>query len=210
MLDFIYKVNGGQLKLKLEAQGETTVLSVMDLVSASDVQILKAGLNKLIRSGKKSIILDLSNLPETSFQPREVVQEISLLKSWASEIGGTLGIKSPLADFAEADESELSKLLAQESRLKTQIDLLMKRRAEAEQKVSAVSSGGTDLRSLRQENSALESLIHDYEQKIRLLLPKKTTNFEDSAVQSKSVELMNILLPHLQKDGLVPAGGKSG
>lgn len=77
------------MKLTLADQHGISVLESRGDVTARDVQVLKAGLTNLLRSGKNRIVLDL---PGADKLPGELLREISQLDVLARELSGRIVI----------------------------------------------------------------------------------------------------------------------
>jgi hypothetical protein len=93
------------MKLALTAEKSIPVLTVSEGITEHDVQILRAGIIKLLKSGKNKIILEVPNLDSI---PGEVIRELSSFDIAARELSGRLvvagvspGLKTKIEVFAK-------------------------------------------------------------------------------------------------------------
>lgn len=77
------------MKLALSLQDGISVLSGSGEISPHDVAVLRAGLTKLLRSGRNRIVLDL---PEAKSFPAELLAEVSKLDQLARELSGRIAL----------------------------------------------------------------------------------------------------------------------
>jgi anti-anti-sigma regulatory factor len=75
------------VKLALTAEKSIPVLTVSDGITEHDVQVLRAGITQLFRSGKNKIILEVPNLDS---MPGEVIRQLSSFDILARELSGRL------------------------------------------------------------------------------------------------------------------------
>lgn len=205
---------GLRVKLKLEIAGDVTVLSITEAIEPPHVPVLKAGINKLVQSDKKVLLLDLSGLKDGDIQAMSVFQEIAKLQTWAQEMGAQLVIASTMPGLGQAtsrDEgmrilgSVLSRLLAKEAYLRAQLTRLQRQKADYEEKLNtAASSGALDVKSLRREGSDLKSMIGTLEHQIGLLLKERLEPFASEPMKAKLEALNRILTAVLEQEGVLP------
>jgi len=80
------------MKLKLAVESGVHIFVVTESVSSKDVEIIKAGLNNLLKNGKNRIILEV-NAPEAL--PDEVIRDIGILDNLARELAGRIVVVTP-------------------------------------------------------------------------------------------------------------------
>jgi anti-anti-sigma regulatory factor len=75
------------LKIALETLKGISVLSVTETVTEHDIEVLRAGLVKILKTGKNKIILEL---PKNDSLPSEVIRELASFDIMARELAGRL------------------------------------------------------------------------------------------------------------------------
>jgi anti-anti-sigma regulatory factor len=92
------------LKIALETVKNIAILRVTEAVTIRDVEILRAGLVKILKTGKNKIILEL---PANDSLPSEVIRELASFDIMARELAGrlvlagvTTGLKTKIEVFA--------------------------------------------------------------------------------------------------------------
>ena len=232
MLDFIYKVNlvrdtaRNLMKLKLETASppvevvpaglEITLLVVTEGIEANSMAVLKAGLNKLIASGRRRILLDCSSLQESDFQDSSLISQVSGLREWALSLEGQAGAQVIVISAAEKlghvrsrEEgitlltSGTAPLLELEAKLQSDIKVLQSRKAEIEAKLQRASASG-DPKALRKQNSALKRSIADAERLTRRFLKNRANDpFQVPATELLQQALNQMLDTVLKKEGIL-------
>jgi anti-anti-sigma regulatory factor len=93
------------LKLALTAEKSIPILTATEGITEHDVQVLRAGIIKLLKSGKNKIILEV---PDLDSMPSEVIRELSSFDIAARELSGRLvvagvstGLKTKIEVFAK-------------------------------------------------------------------------------------------------------------
>jgi hypothetical protein len=222
MLDFIYKVN---MKLKLEtslpvanspAGSEVTILVVTEGIESANLAILKAGLNKLIVSGKRNLLLDCGLLKESDIKDPGLFIQISNLRGWASTLEGQGGaqviVVSPLEKLGHARTREegvallssaAAPLLALEAKLQNDIRVLQSRKADIEAKITQASAAG-DPRALLRENSDFKKSIVETERLTQRFLKNRSKDpFQLPATDLLQEALDQLLGSALKKEGIL-------
>ena len=87
------------MKLQLEQLEGVVFLAITGTVEARDVQVLKAGLTKILRDGKNRIVVCFEELEKLD---SEVVREISVIDLTARELAGQIAIVSSVKSVGEA------------------------------------------------------------------------------------------------------------
>ena len=217
MLDFIHKVQGkNRVKLKLEMQQNVAILSVLESVVVQDVAVLRAGLNKIFQSGRKSVVVDLTGLSEGSLGDG-AASELVQLGAWAASLEGQVIIASPIAAVGQAPDREkavallgtnIAKLLANEARLNSQIKTLQARKAQLEKALGAAQGGGTqDAQALKQEAYRLKQLVESLESQIKLLMKDRKDPFLPNDTLAKKRDTLNdTVISILRERGMIPNG----
>jgi hypothetical protein len=77
------------MKLKLRAENDIQVLTISEIDSSQNVDVLRAGITKLFKNGKNRIVLELT---EAKTVPAEVMRELGRLKLLANELAGDIVI----------------------------------------------------------------------------------------------------------------------
>ncbi len=75
------------MKIALETLKGISVLSVTETVTEHDIEVLRAGLVKILKTGKNKIILEL---PKNDSLPSEVIRELASFDIMARELAGRL------------------------------------------------------------------------------------------------------------------------
>jgi hypothetical protein len=75
------------MKLKLRAENDVQILTVSELDSTKNVDVLRAGITQLYRNGKNRIVLELT---EPKSIPAELLRELGRLKLLANELSGDI------------------------------------------------------------------------------------------------------------------------
>jgi hypothetical protein len=112
------------MKLTLADQDGVCVLTGTGEITEHDIQVLRAGLTKLFKSGKNRVVVDV---PEADKLPPEMLRELSSLDMLARELSGRIVLasikpglrdqiakfaKPPIIDCLESREAAVKKLLA--------------------------------------------------------------------------------------------------
>ncbi len=207
MLKFFYRA----MKLKLEAQNSVTILTVSEAVTPQDIAVLRAGVNKLIQGGKKSILLDAIAVPN---ECAPALQEVAGFQNFVQDANAQLIVASPLQGVGHAPtrpealqvlQSPLANLLSLEAKLQYQIKELEKQKSTIEQKLAAAPSGEGDVKTLQKENSRIKALIKDLEKQIEKKLKSRKEPWKpDELSQAKAETLRRTLTAVLEQEGVLP------
>ncbi|MCM2323674.1 MAG: hypothetical protein NDJ90_10480 [Oligoflexia bacterium] len=199
------------MKLKLEVQNAIVILAVSESIAAQQIAVLKAGLNKLIQSGKKTILLDLSD-PNLAVAPADV-NALAELREWAVDNGAQLMIASAMTGLGDGPTREetlklltspLGRLLLLEGRLRAQLKGLTQRKLELEQKLTSVSAEANSILTLRKENGELKKRIRDLEKQLRFRVEHRTRPFETPGMDAKREAATRVLISVLEQEGILP------
>lgn len=201
------------MKLKLESEKTIAILSAAESVRERDVLVLRAGLQQMIKSGKRKIVLDLTFLPENSLA-QAVALEIASFPGWALDQDARLMIASTQPGVGQATSrgravelatSKLGGLLALECKLKTTLSELQKKKSMLEGKLSAASPD-LDVNALRRKNSDLKLLVRSLEEEVREMLTPPTQGIEPGPVEKERMQVLRATIdPILIGDGLMSA-----
>jgi anti-anti-sigma regulatory factor len=164
------------LKIKLESLKNIPVLSVTEEVTKRDVDVLRAGLIKILKTGKNKIILEL---PSNESLPSEVIRELASFDIMARELAGRLvlagitpGLKTKIEVFAMPPV-----ILTFENREKA-VEFLSTPPAPEAPPSSVVAPAGASTAAanndelaafLRSEQSAFKTRIQELEQENKFL-----------------------------------------
>ncbi len=77
------------MKLKLRAENDVQVLTISELDSPKNVDVLRAGITQIFKNGKNRIVLELTT-PKSV--PAELLRELGRLKLLANELSGDIVI----------------------------------------------------------------------------------------------------------------------
>lgn len=199
------------MKLKLETQDSVTILVVTERIESSHIPILKAGMAKLIQSGKKAILLDFTAVTEKDFAEPALLQQVADLRAWGSEAQAQVVVASAIsavghtanrADGLKLMASPSDSLLSQENALKAKCEVLEKQKAEMTAKLSAGES--TELKKVQLEGSTLKRNIKHVEQISRSLLKlRKQPPVKTPALQMNQEKLAELLNSLLTQEGVI-------
>ncbi len=156
------------MKLRLDPKEKLPTLEVSETLSPADVAVLRAGLRKLFRSGKKEVLLDLTLIPAPSLSPLEMLLALKSLQLTASEetallmivstvpeLGGVASRPEALAVF----NSPLSRLMNRQNQLQASIEVLEVEKKSAEEKLAALAPQQEDALQARRRNSEVKGRI---------------------------------------------------
>jgi hypothetical protein len=201
------------MKLKMESQENVTVLVVTEAIEPSHLPILKAGLTKLIQSGKKAILLDFTSVGEKDFKEPSLLQQISELRGWAAAMDAQVAVISANPKLGHAAQrvegvqlvtSQIAQLLALEARLQAQLRTLEQRKADLEKKLGAAGAAD-DLKKVQQQNSLLKKNITAAEKISRryLKLRSKEQQAKLPAQQATQENLIKLMEQFLKQEGVL-------
>ena len=200
------------MKLKLEQSSDITILTVSDAIEASQIPILKAGLNKLFQSKKCLVILDLLLVKNEFLTIQPMLNELSSLPHWAHEQGAQLAIISTATGVGTAStreegikaiKSPFAGLQMLEAKLQAQLKMLEAQKNDYTQKLN--SAGAGDVRNLGSENSRLKNKVKTLEEVNARFLKKITPPHQNASTKAKWENLQNILSMILVQEGLMTA-----
>jgi hypothetical protein len=199
------------MKLKLEIEQGIAILSVTESVGPQDVLVLKAGLTKLIQSGKKSILIDLTRALKPG--PESVIQELASLPAWAQATDAQVIFASSLSQLGPSTtrdqalhsfNSSGAKLLSVEAKLVSQLTALQQKKTVAEQKLSGRAAEEGDLKTMRRENAELKKLVRTLEKQIRDLLKSRREPFLSPITQPQIDAAQRTIINVLKQEGTIP------
>jgi hypothetical protein len=84
------------MKLQLESKDGVAILSIHKLEGLHDWEVLKVGLQKLLRDGKNRVVLDFH---ECTGIGADVIREIAIMDVFARELSGKIVLSSADDDF---------------------------------------------------------------------------------------------------------------
>ena len=206
------------MKLKLDVQDGNTILSVSEFIEPQHIAVLRAGLNKLIQTGRNALILDLSALSADAIRGSDTHDQIKSLSTWAEENGAQLVIVSSMEALGRAGSraeavkmlsSPLARLLALETKLKYELTRLESDKARAEESLSGTSQIEGDLMKLRSENSRLRNTMSNLENLIQAQLKFRSGEpFASEALKSRLESLDNVMTSILMQEGVLVSSGR--
>ena len=200
------------MKLKLEVEQGIAILSITETVASQDILVMRAGLSKLFQSGKKSVLLDLTQMSRSS-ATEAILHELMTVPGWANGSDAQVIIASSVAGFGQAQSrqqgvqlfnSSGAKLLASEAKLASQLRALQDQKSAAEQNLGSRGSLDADVRSLKRENAELKQLIKNLEKQIKQLLKSRTEPFESAITRPQTDAIHKTIANVLKQEGLIP------
>lgn len=199
------------MKIKLETVNDTSILNITETLNIADLTVLRAGVNKMLKSGTRSILIDLSTLSEASLGSTDVLNLLSELKTWAREQTPLFALIGTLADFMDYREraeamsafsSDLPRLMSLETKLIAQINALTERRKKLDEDLQVLEPVESKLKKLRKENTELKRKQEIIQLLTRRSAFKRSANYTASEViQSKLASIQEVLFPVLEKEG---------
>ncbi|MCC7442127.1 MAG: hypothetical protein IT285_10860 [Bdellovibrionales bacterium] len=196
------------MKLKLEKKDEIQILVVTEDFLVPHAAILRVGLTKMLKTGIKELIVNLSAAAPIA---PEAVEKLGESRGDAEAHDVRLVFVAPNADWADCpsvDEaiarlkSPLGDLLSEEAKLTSQLRRLQRRKQTLEQSLSGDKA--QDVKTLRRENSDLKTATAWLE---ALVEPLSRARREPSLVAStekKIARVKEILSAVLEQEGLLP------
>jgi anti-anti-sigma regulatory factor len=191
-------------------QGHIAVLMVTETLSIGNDAILKAGINKIMQGGKKTIVLDLAQAILTD---PPTIEGILTFEKQVKAQGGRLLIVSPdprlghvqnLKSAIDLLNSDLSALRATEASLNTRLEKLDIQKKELEQKVQGLKSSVLNTKKLRQEHSQLNQRFTALEVLVKRLLEKRLEATLMPSLVTKAESIHKALIIALEQEGLLP------
>jgi hypothetical protein len=195
-----------------------TLLVVTEGIESSSLAILKAGLNKLVASGRRNILLDCTDLKESDIQDATLFAQISDLRGWAASLegGAQVLVVSSIERMGHVRTREegitllnsgTAHLLALEAKLQNDIKVLQARKAELEAKLTQASAAG-DPKALLKQNSDLKRSIADTDRLTRRFLKNRSPHSSNAPFQVPATELLQenldqLLNAALKKEGIL-------
>lgn len=205
------------MKLRLEIQNQITILTVTEGMKQDQLPVLRAGLTKLFASGKKAIVLDLSDVDRTLAAQPEMYDAVDQLHGLAYESQARLIVisnnkkvaqaasRADAEKLAQSDnplQSPLERLQSLEMNLQARIKSLEAKKVESEKKMSALEGTTVELKKLRKENSDLRKKINLLENSLEAYLKERPAEF--SAPKTKYDALKRTVIAVLEQEGLMP------
>lgn len=75
------------MKLKLRIENDIQILSVSELDNPGNIEVLRAGLTKILKAGKNRIVLEIAG---ASSVPAEILRELGRFRLLANELAGDI------------------------------------------------------------------------------------------------------------------------
>jgi len=153
------------VKIALAAEKNVQILSVSEGITEHDIQVLRAGLVKIFKTGKNKIILEVPNL---DVLPGPVIRELSSFDIMARELSGRLviaGVSSVLKTKIEVF-AKPPIILTFENREKALEFLNAPPKPEVAPTAappSAAPVASADVEALKAEQNSMKQRLHDLE-----------------------------------------------
>jgi hypothetical protein len=196
----------------MEAQDNVAILTVSEALELDKIAVVRAGLSKLVRSGKKDILVDFTGLlAATALIPR-FKEEVLSLKIALAQMGAHLVCVGSIQDVTDVPTREeglhllsstLAKLSIQVSVLKHEIAHLSHRREELARAVEQAGATG-DVRALKKENSDLRAKAVHLEAQIQMNLKGRREPYSSTVLAAKKADLESVLKSVLAQQRLIP------
>lgn len=215
------------MRLRLNQEKDIAILDVLDDVSVQNVSVLRAGITKLLASGKHKIILNLIDAKQLAI---EVIREIVKLHQVASELKGEIvlvgqgdmvkqGLKSfaapPTIRYFSTREAALSALVEEKnktaepatriegpnSELRAHLEKLQAENKKLKEKIG--KNNVDEIRKLRFENGVFSQQATALENQLKALLKERKPKADMETVALKITQLETALTGFLEKEGLV-------
>lgn len=202
------------MMLKLDSKEGVTILVVQSSITSRHLPILKAGLTKLIKSGKLSIVLDLMGLKETDLPTEADRKEILSYRQYAQSLGGQLLVASPIVGIGHATTLEaavktfgtlLANLQAKEKQLLAEYEALKKRKETLDDKLQSLV--GDDIKTLRRENSVLKKSVKALEDQVTHYFKIRSNPMDLASVKTKLATVQATLKSVLEQEGVLSVDG---
>lgn len=181
----------------------------MEDVDSQSIPVLRAGLTKLLQSGKKNLVLDMLGAKVVS---EDSWKDISSLLMTAMENDGYLALvckKEGVANAASVDEAlHLLKAgqlkgFGLEERLRLQKDRLEKKKSDLLTQIAAAEAASPEVRKLKKEGSRLRARIETMESHIDSLVAKRPAG-QPPAPGDAMKTLDQLLSSVLSQEGILP------
>jgi anti-anti-sigma regulatory factor len=156
------------LKIALETLKGISVLSVTETVTEHDIEVLRAGLIKILKTGKNKIILEL---PKNDSLPSEVIRELASFDVMARELAGRLvlaGITTVLKTKIEVFAMP-PVILTFESREKAIEFFSTPPVVEAPAAPVNTANNNEAAEAIQSERNSFKTRVHELEQENKLL-----------------------------------------
>ncbi len=206
------------MKLKLETHDSVTVLVVTEAIPLQQAQVLRAGLGKLIDSGKAPIVIDLTQLKAADLTDALAIAEVASLPGWALEKKAQVLIASAQPHLGQAPSraeaiallsSPSAALLARESQLQARRTVLMAQKAALEKQLS-LAPPGSDPKVIQKETSDLARAFGVMRLEIEslMLAPEGSSTapapYSSEAMIARRVTLYKTITTVLTQQGILP------
>lgn len=179
------------MKLKLEAQNDVTILIATENLAAQHIPVLKAGISKLLQSGKVAIVVDISG---TDPIDPALVPELNSFFEWGKglcryfQIVSNIPELSGIKDRAQAVKTiqaspEFTK--AMDENQKNRFKTLEAEKAKLEQTLNKMGAAN-DTSLLQKENSRLKKRVKHLEIQIAHYLKHRTPPFDANALKQSA------------------------
>jgi hypothetical protein len=209
------------MKLRLDQIKDISILEASEDISVHEISILKAGIGKLLKSGKNKIILNLTNAKKLSTEMMEVILHF---QSIAFELKGELILvgqgdlvheviqkkgKGNYLKFFTSKEAAVSsfdgdlkgtaatKDPALEMSLADVKKLVEKAQAENQKLKSSNSGKGSELKKVLSENALFKRKIRKLEKELEVIKKDHKTpanlDFIDAKIKTVETALFDLL-----------------
>ncbi len=216
------------MKLKLSNDKDVAILDVMEEVSAQNVSVLRAGIQKLLQSGRNKIIINLSEAQRLDI---ETIKDIIKLHMAAVELKGDImlvgqgdlirqAIKTfsapPGIKFFEAREAAIAAMSESDTavaavdysaggdphgKLKQQVAKLEAENKALKAKVTLAIAD--ELRKLRFENGIFQTQLWALEEHLHVIRKERKKPYAMETVEAKMKILNEALIGFLKTEELL-------
>jgi anti-anti-sigma regulatory factor len=196
------------MKLKMEKRDDVQVLVVTEALGLPQALVLRAGLSKMLRTGVKQLVVDLTGA--TPLDPK-ALEQLGDARNEADTADVTLVFVAADPEWADAPttdaaiqrlKSPLGDLLTEEAKLHAQLKKLQRRKHALETRLGA--DGGQDTKTLRKENSDLKNSVTWLENVVEAMVKARKEPAFIASTEKKMERLKEILAAILEQVGLLP------
>jgi hypothetical protein len=173
---------------------------------------LKAGLQKVLATVKKQILLDLTAITEAQIASSETRSDLISLPVLAFDQQAVLLVASPIpllgnvasVEIGLADiKSPMGKLLSFEAKLRLEASKLQDKKIAIEKSFNEANGGAANIKAAKSENSKLKHRLRGLEHLARKLLKSYREPFTSTLYTSRGEILDQSLKTVLEKEGLL-------
>jgi hypothetical protein len=198
------------MKIQLDAQSGVSVLTVSESIASPELDVLKAGLIKLLAGGKSPLIIDLTRATIAT-ELRSRLAELANASPKKDAIVMIASSDPTIATAPSVEEclkilaSPAAKLMAQEAQLKVQVAAARAQRDEVLKKLDDTAALGAEIKKLRRESGDLKTTLALLEDQIQALLKTRKPPFRSDYLSDGWDDFQDVVAAVFAPSGLVKA-----